>query len=141
MKRALFFIIAGVLAIVSASAQSAPAFYVSPRGGVCDTVYNKVDVSPSYPGGVEEMYYFFHKNLDAKYANELHPNITSKRIMVKLLVSNEGKILDQKVLVKVSPDVDSAVLDVIKKFPPMVPGQMKGRKVCSYYIVALNFLN
>lgn len=141
MKRAIFFIVAGVLAIVAASAQSAPPFSVSSRGGVCDTVYNKVDVSPSYPGGVEEMYYFFHKNLDAKYAEKLHPNITSKRIMVKLLVSNEGKILDQKVLVRVSPDVDAAVLEAIKKFPAMVPGQVKGRKVCSNYIVALNFLN
>lgn len=87
------------------------------------------------------MYYFFHKNLDAKYANELHPNITSKRIMVKLLISDTGKIVDQKVLVKVSPEVDAAVLETIKKFPAMVPGEVKGRKVCSYYIVALNFLN
>ncbi|MBO4805157.1 MAG: hypothetical protein J5554_03885 [Paludibacteraceae bacterium] len=141
MKKALFLFVVGVLSFVSASAQSAPPFYVSPRGGVCDTVYNKVDVSASYPGGVEEMYYFFHKNLDPQYANKLHPNITSKRIMVKLLVSNEGKILDQKVLVKVSPEVDTAVLNVIKKFPAMVPGQVKGRKICSYYIVALNFLN
>lgn len=142
MKRALFItLFAGVLAVAAASAQSAPPFYVSPRGGVCDTVYNKVNVSPSFPGGVEEMYYFFHKNLDAKYANELHPNITSKRIMVKLLISDTGKIVDQKVLVKVSPEVDAAVLETIKKFPAMVPGEVKGRKVCSYYIVALNFLN
>ena len=78
--------------------------------------------------------------MDSKYAENLHPNITSKRVMVKLLVSDQGKVMDQKVLVKVAPDVDAAVLEAIKKFPTMVPAQVKGRKVCSYYIVALNFL-
>lgn len=140
MKRLLFFLVAGILSIAAVSAQSAPPYYVSPRGGVCDTVWNKVDVPSSFPGGMEEMYYFFHKTMDSKYAENLHPNITSKRVMVKLLVSDQGKVMDQKVLVKVAPDVDAAVLEAIKKFPTMVPAQVKGRKVCSYYIVALNFL-
>ncbi|MFA6779493.1 MAG: hypothetical protein WCU80_06925 [Paludibacteraceae bacterium] len=141
MRRTILTIVFGVFMAGYVFAQKgAPAFYVSDRGGVCDTVYNKLDVASSYPGGVNEMYYFFNRTLDAKYANLLHPNITSKRIMVKLLVSDAGKIVDRKVLLSISKDYDDAVLQAIEKFPALIPGKVKGANVCSYYIVALNFL-
>jgi len=140
MKKTFLALACGLLLAGSVSAQKAPAFYVSNKGGVCDTVYNKLDVPPTYPDGMNEMYYFFNRTLEAKYANQLHPNITNKRIIVKLLVNDEGKVIEKKVLVSISKEYDDVVLKAIDKFPLLVPGKVKDRNVCSNFIVALNFL-
>lgn len=141
MKRIIISSLIAVFATFNMVAQkSAPAYYVMPKGSVCDTIYNKLDVSPSFPDGPDGMYYFFNNKLDAKYANELHPNITSKRIYVELTVDKEGKILAKKVKKSISKEYDDVVLSVIDKFPKLNPGKVNGRNVCSYFFVALNFL-
>lgn len=109
--------------------------------GITRTVINKCDIQPSFPKGMDEMYYFFSRHLDDSISCKLHPNFVKNRIVVKLYVDKDGNVFKIKKLYGMEK-YSNNVMSVIESdsFPNLIPGKYLGNKVNSIFIVNLNFM-
>ena len=103
----------------------------------CDTVWVILDKNPEYPGGMPELYHLINKKM--KNPQDLNPLITTHRLMIRLLVDADGNVVEKKVLRPLDPERTADVMQAIEQLPKLIPGEKKGRKVCSYFMASINF--
>ena len=114
-----------------------PEFLVIEGVSACDTVWVILDKNPEYSGGMPELYHLINTRM--KNPQDLNPLITTHRLMIRLLVDADGNVVEKKVLRPLDPERTADVMQSIEKLPKLIPGEKKGRKVCSYLMVSVNF--
>lgn len=139
MKTNFLLIVAMMLisSFVSVEAQNRLPYIV--RGDIsgCDTVYTLPDRKAEFPGGMNAMYEFLNDNI--KNSVNFVPAMSSHRILLKMLVSEEGAILEAKLMMPSSTSLDDELLKLVSTFPDMIPARYGNRDVCSYLIVTLGY--
>lgn len=100
-------------------------------------VYENPEVMPQYPGGSTEMMKFLTTNV-------VYPKDAAKRgekgnVVVQFVVAKDGSLKDVKVLKSVSPTLDKAAMDVVKKMPRWTPGTKNGKPVDVHYCLPIRF--
>lgn len=90
-----------------------------------DSVYDKVDVSPEYPGGMNEMVKFISSNI-------IYPEAAKKAnikgvVYVSFIVEKDGSISNIKILRGIGGGCDEETIRVVKLMPKWTPGK-KGEK-------------
>lgn len=141
MKQLLRIFICVVVAFTSMSTYAqknkGPEFEISQDSSVCDTIWIMADKPVEFPGGTDAMYTFLFDKM--KNGGDLHA-VNTQKMMVKMLVSSDGSVLEKKVLRSLDPETTQDVLQAMDQFPKLIPAQKNGKDVCSYFLVLVNLL-
>jgi protein TonB len=87
--------------------------------------YSNVDSMPHFPGGQEAMMKFITTHL------QIPEDFISwnSKVITQFVVDTNGYLTDKKIIKGLNDDLNKAVLDVLDKMPPWVPGKCHGRLV------------
>jgi len=96
-------------------------------------IYYKPQHMPSFPGGEKYFYLYLKKYL--KLPKETK-HIKGK-VIVSLVVERDGSLTDINAVRKLRPNIDAAVINVIKKGPRWRPAVDNNRPVRSLYTVSV----
>ena len=86
-----------------------------------------VDEQPQFPGGAQAMYDWIADNIQYP-ADALAEGIQGK-VIVELVIDQDGKIVNPRVLRGRHPDLDKEALRVVKSMPAWTPARVKGKPV------------
>lgn len=110
---------------------------IAKRDIPADSLVQNVDDFPYFKGGVVAWSRFLQNNLDLSRTvgamdSVAYARYGSRQIAVlKFIVCEDGSICNIEIENpdKVSPEFAKAVLSVMRKSPPWMPGQVKGKPV------------
>jgi len=96
-----------------------------------------VEEMPMYPGGDAALLDFINKN--TRYPEEAKSQKIEGRVIVRFVVSDEGKTEAISVLKGVHPLLDSEAIRVVSSFDKFEPGKQGGKPVNVWYMVPITF--
>ena len=97
----------------------------------------KLDKMPSFRGGEVAMVSFIRRNL--KYPKEAQKKYIEGRVVIRFIVSEDGKIEDPEVVSGIDPECDAEALRVIGLMPRWNPGIFAGKPVAIYFNLPIQF--
>jgi len=100
-------------------------------------IYEKVEKMPEFPGGENEMMNYLTKNI--KYPADAQAKGIEGRIVVRFIVSQEGKVEKAEILRGIYPSCDQEALRVVNAMPQWTPGKQNGKIVSVYYTLPIAF--
>ena len=110
---------------------------VAARNTETDTVMDKCEVMPKFPGGESGMMKFLTENV--KYPKEALDKGITGRVLVEFVVERDGSINDVKIMKSVDPILDKEAMRIAKAMPKWKPGTIDGKAVRVKYIMPLTF--
>lgn len=102
-----------------------------------DSIYQKVEVMPEFPGGNSALFLFLATNV--KYPTISQENGIQGRVIVSFVIDKDGSITDIEVVRSIDPILDKEAIRVIKIMPKWKPGMIKGKPVRVKYTVPVTF--
>ncbi|MES2268464.1 MAG: TonB family protein [Bacteroidota bacterium] len=102
-----------------------------------ESVFGKVDVSPSFPGGEAKFFNFIAQNV--KYPEMGRENNVQGKVILTFIIEKDGTITDIKVVRGIGRSFEQEAIRVISKSPKWMPGLINGRPVRVQYSVPINF--
>jgi TonB family protein len=103
-----------------------------------DTTWFKVQVMPEFPGGDDALKEYIVKNV--KYPDAAKNNGIQGRVIVRFVVTANGKIDNISVLKGVDPELDKEAIRVVSTLPAFTkPGFQDGKPVSVWYMLPINF--
>jgi TonB family protein len=96
-----------------------------------------VEEMPLYPGGDGELLNFIKNN--TKYPEAAKAEKIEGRVIVRFVVSTEGRAEAISVLKGVHPLLDAEAIRVVSMFSGFKPGKQDGKAVNVWYMVPINF--
>ena len=104
------------------------------------TIYNNVEVIPSYPGDMTECYMFVARQLH--YPEEAEEKGIEGRVLIRFVVEKDGRLTNFEVIETPDPLLSDEALRVLKQMPQWIPAKNKGKDVrCRYSMPILFRLN
>lgn len=104
------------------------------------TIYNVVEVMPSYPGDMAECYMFVARQIH--YPEEAEEKGIEGRVLIRFVVENDGRLTNFEVIETPDPLLSDEALRVLKQMPQWIPAKNKGKDVrCRYSMPILFRLN
>ena len=104
---------------------------------VSDIPYVVVEKMPLYHGGDLALLDFIKNNI--KYPEEAKAQKISGRVILRFIVSTEGKAEGISVLKGVNPLLDAEAVRVVSRLNGFTPGMQGGKPVNVWYMVPVNF--
>ncbi len=92
-----------------------------------DTIYEKVDVVPEFPGGTNAMMQFVAGNI--KYPEKSRQEGVQGTVFVSFVITTDGKVSNPEIAQGVNSEIDAEALRVIRMMPDWTPGRMKSGEV------------
>ena len=99
--------------------------------------FNSLEVSPSFPGGIEKFYMYIQNAL--QYPEFAKANNIQGKVFLSFIVEKNGQLTDIKVDRKVGGGLDEEAIRVLKLSPRWNPGIQNGRPVRVKYNIPINF--
>ena len=96
-----------------------------------------LDSEPVYPGGLNALMVFLSENLN--YPSSAMDNGIQGRVVVKFVVTKEGRVTNVEVVESVDPSLDAEALRVISLLKGFNPGVYDGKKVDVWYTLPVSF--
>lgn len=115
----------------------APAPIAKPVEKEDDVIFQVVEKSAEYPGGMQELYKFLNKNLN--YPAAAKEAGIQGRVVCQFVVNKDGSLVDVKIVRGLDPDLDREALRVINMMPKWKPGEQSGKKVRQRYTLPVQF--
>lgn len=104
------------------------------------TIYNVVEVMPSYPGDMAECYMFVARQMH--YPEEAEEKGIEGRVLIRFVVEKDGRLTSFEVIETPDPLLSDEALRVLKQMPKWIPAKNKGKDVrCRYSMPILFRLN
>ena len=104
------------------------------------TIYNVVEVMPSYPGDMAECYMFVARQMH--YPEEAEEKGIEGRVLIRFVVEKDGRLTNFEVIESPDPLLSNEALRVLKQMPKWIPAKNKGKDVrCRYSMPILFRLN
>lgn len=100
-------------------------------------VFLFVEQEPTFPGGKEELNKFITQNI--VYPNFEADSITSGKVVVRFVVSEDGSVSDAKIKNSLGPAFDKEALRVVMMLPNFKAGRMQGKPVNVFYELPVIF--
>jgi TonB family protein len=117
---------------------SVPTMQKTTQDTLPQEVFTVVEEMPAYPGGNEAMFKFLIEKL--KYPEKARQNKQEGTVVIQFIVDKKGKLLDQKVVRSISPEIDAEALRVVGLMPQWKPGLQKGQKVNVKFNLPIRFM-
>jgi TonB family protein len=111
----------------------APAF----QGQNADAPLNRVDEMPNYPGGEKALLDFIKSNI--KYPKEALATKLEGKVIVRFIVTKEGKSEGISVIKGVNPLIDAEAIRVIGLLKNWEPGKLNGKEVNTWEMIPVTF--
>lgn len=127
--------ISGPVAHVSGPAMGPPV--ATQEEGDEGEVFEVVEQSPMFPGGMDELTKWLSKNL--KYPASAQENGIQGRVLVQFVVNKDGSIVEPKVIKSVDAALDKEALRVVSAMPKWQPGKQRGKTVRVRYTLPVTF--
>jgi periplasmic protein TonB len=105
-----------------------------------NTVFTKVEVEASFPGGEKEWKRFLERNLEANVPVDNGAPEGTYTVIVQFIVDKEGVISDVKSLTGHGHGMEEEAIRVIKKGPKWTPAVQNGRHVKAYRKQPITFV-
>ena len=102
-----------------------------------NTVYDVVEVMPSFPGGEQNLHSWLTNNL--RYPAAAANNGIQGRVIVQCIIEKNGSITIDKVSRGVDPLLDQEALRLIKAMPKWNPGKQNGYAVRTKRMIIVPF--
>jgi protein TonB len=99
--------------------------------------FTSVEESPSFVGGVNEMYKFLGKNL--KYPSAAQRANIQGKVFLKFIVEKDGSITGVETLKGIGFGCDEEASRVVKLMPKWIAGRQNGRNVRVLYTIPVFF--
>lgn len=99
--------------------------------------YTMVEQMPQFPGGQAELLKYIAKNL--RYPTISQENGIQGKVILRFVVSAEGKVENVQVLRSLDPYCDKEAIRVVQSLPQWIPGKQNGRNVPVYYTCPIVF--
>ena len=100
-------------------------------------VYDKVEVMPEYPSGMEALLEYMMNNV--KYPEKAEKQKIEGRVIVGFIVEKDGSIAEVHTLTAVHPLLDKEALQLVNNMPKWKPGKEKGKAVRVSFALPVNF--
>ena len=100
-------------------------------------VYVVVEEMPHYPGGDQALFNHLYENL--KYPPEAKEQGIQGKVILRFVVTAEGKVADISVVRGVHPLLDEEAIRVLGGVAEWIPGRQGGKPVDVYYSVPMTF--
>ena len=100
-------------------------------------IFTVVEEMPQFPGGMGEAMRFLAKNI--RYPAEAQKAKIEGRVIVRFVVTRDGKVSDAEVVRGVSPVLDAEALRVIGLMPDWIPGKQRGKAVDVKFTMPIMF--
>lgn len=92
-----------------------------------DEVFDEVEVSPEFAGGMDALYQYLAENI--QYPEQAKADGVEGRVMVGFVVEKDGSITDAEVLRGIGGGCDEEALRVVNAMPNWTPGKQNGEAV------------
>lgn len=102
-----------------------------------DDVFQAVDEQAQFPGGIQELMKYLSMNV--RYPYEAMKNNIQGRVIVKFIVTKDGKIESPEVLRGVDKSLDDEAKRVVQAMPAWTPAKNNGKPVDSFFTLPVNF--
>lgn len=102
-----------------------------------DSIISQLNTPPSFPNGKEAMLEYIGTNL--KYPKEAFKNKISGRVMVRFIVSAEGKIMNISVKEDVDTDLKEEAMRIVRNMPDWIPATNQGKAIPYQYRIPIVF--
>ena len=102
-----------------------------------DSIFEVVEESPSFPGGVAKLYEFLSKQL--RYPEMAKENGIQGKVFVQFVVCKDGSIKDVKVIKSIHNILDKEASRVVKRMPKWSPGKQRGKAVNTKFTLPIKF--
>ncbi|UFH54625.1 TonB family protein [Spirosoma sp. KNUC1025] len=100
-------------------------------------IYDLVDESPEFPGGMKKLGEYLSQNL--KYPEAAQKAKIAGRVFVRFVVTKEGEIANVQILKGIGYGADAEAVRVVKQMPRWEPAKQGGRAVNVQYHLPINF--
>ena len=100
-----------------------------------DQIFDFVQVEAKFPGGEEALVKFIKDSIDY-YQSE---PCLGGRVYVQFVVNRDGSLSEIKIIRGAHPILDKVTMDVIRKMPAWIPGEMAGKKVRTRFVLPIYF--
>lgn len=110
---------------------------VAARNSETDTVMDKCEVMPKFPGGESGMMKFITENVE--YPKEAAEKGIKGKVLVEFVVERDGSINEVKIKKSADPILDKEAMRIAKAMPKWKPGTIDGKAVRVKYIMPLTF--
>ena len=101
------------------------------------TIYNNVEVMPSYPGDLTECYMFVARHMH--YPEEAAEKGIEGRVQIRFVVEKDGRLTNFEVIETPDPLLSDEALRVLKQMPQWIPAKNKGKDVRCRYSMPIQF--
>lgn len=101
------------------------------------TIYNVVEVMPSYPGDMTECYMFVARQMH--YPEEAEEKGIEGRVLIRFVVEKDGRLTNFEVVESPDPLLSNEALRVLKQMPKWIPAKNKGKDVRCRYSMPVMF--
>jgi TonB family protein len=100
-------------------------------------VFVMVEEMPQYPGGDKALFEYLYANL--KYPPEAKARGIQGKVILRFVVTAEGKVADITVVRSVDPIIDAEAIRVLSSVADWIPGKQGGKPVDVYFSIPLSF--
>ncbi len=100
-------------------------------------VFEQVDQTPEFPGGMPAMFDFIGKNL--KYPKEAREKKIEGTVFLKLIVEEDGSIIETAILKSLGHGCDEELTRVVKAMPKWSPGRKDNEPVRTSLVLPVLF--
>ena len=97
-------------------------------------VYTVVEEMPTFNGNLNQ---WLAENM--KYPSEAVKNKEQGHVVVQFIISEEGEVMEPKIIRSVSPSLDKEALRVVSSMPKWNPGKANGKPVAVRYMLPVSF--
>lgn len=106
-------------------------------GDSAEIVYQVVDKSASFPGGLDALFKWLSGNVS--YPQEARDSMVEGVVFVQFVVEKDGRINNVEVFKGVNPVLDLAAVEAVNKMPDWIPGEQLGQPVRSLFVLPISF--
>ena len=102
-----------------------------------EEVFVVVEEQAEFPGGLDSMYAYIHKNL--KYPELAKEKGIEGRVFVSFIIEKDGSISNILVKRAIGGGCEEAAVEMIKNMPKWKPGKQRGKPVRFQFTLPIKF--
>ncbi|PTQ95706.1 TonB-like protein [Mucilaginibacter yixingensis] len=98
-----------------------------------EKIYNAVEQSAEFPGGIDKFYTFINKHI--RYPDIKQGEAVTGKAVVSFIIEKDGTLSGFKAVRKPASQIDNELIRVLKLSPRWIPAKVKGRPVRMRYTI------
>lgn len=102
-----------------------------------NSIHDKIEQMPSFPGGKEGLYNYLCTNLH--YPPMAQKSGIQGRVVMEFIVETDGSLSNIKVLKSATPSLDAEAKRLVEAMPKWIPGMNNGCTVRVKFAMPINF--